>query len=199
MRMLLLRLTVAAVTFASAASAISLRHNHQRASVPGTAVADKITQTKFRCDQKPVLPAGVKKLLDRGFPGWRFHPAPQDDCDTVKSIGGEYAYPEMIIGDFDDDGQSDYAVLVDGDPDLLDRPGGYIIAFLSRNNAYAMRIITREGGSSLLLMPKGSSDFDYGTQREFTYSRDTIFSGEGMGGMSYVYENGKFRAIITSD
>jgi hypothetical protein len=48
-------------------------------------------------------------------------------------------------------------------------------------------------------MRKGDRDYDYGAQREFTYEYDTIMSGFGMGGMSYLYENGKFRAIISSD
>jgi hypothetical protein len=48
-------------------------------------------------------------------------------------------------------------------------------------------------------MPKGEPDFDYEAQREFIYLHDTIMSGFGMGGISYLYENGKFRAIITSD
>jgi hypothetical protein len=62
-----------------------------------------------------------------------------------------------------------------------------------------MRIVTYEGGGSLQLMRKGEGDYDYEEQREFTYQRDAIFSGMGMGGTSYLYENGKFRAVITSD
>lgn len=156
-------------------------------------------QPKFRCDTKPVLPTNVKRLLDSNFPGWQFHSAPQEDCDTVKSIGGQYAYPEMIIGDFDGNGRSDYAVLIDGDPARPANFGIYIVAFLASDSSYRIKVVTHEGGDSLLLMRRGSPDFDYETQHEFIYSNDAIFSGVGMGGYSYLYENGKFRAIITSD
>jgi hypothetical protein len=62
-----------------------------------------------------------------------------------------------------------------------------------------MKVVTREGGGCLQLMREGEPDFDYEAQREFIYLHDTIMSGFGMGGISYLYENGKFRAIITSD
>jgi|GEM_PF-2718306 len=56
-----------------------------------------------------------------------------------------------------------------------------------------------ENCGCLQLMRKGDGDYDYEAQREFTYPHDTLMSGLGMGGTSYLYENGKFRAIITSD
>lgn len=62
-----------------------------------------------------------------------------------------------------------------------------------------MHHVTSEGGSCVMLMRKGETDYDYEKQREFTYPRDAIFSGIGMGGLSYLYEYGTFRAIITSD
>jgi hypothetical protein len=59
--------------------------------------------------------------------------------------------------------------------------------------------VTSEGGSALILMPKGGEDYDYEGQRDFIYPRDSIFSGVGMGGTSYIWEKGKFRALTTSD
>jgi hypothetical protein len=34
---------------------------------------------------------------------------------------------------------------------------------------------------------------------DFSYPRDSILSGEGMGGTSYIWEKGRFRALTTSD
>jgi hypothetical protein len=156
------------------------------------------------CDRGPRLPIRIKTLLDRNFPGWRFHIVADEDCKWVKTSVGKYAYAQMIQGDFDGNVKLDYAVLIDqhagtDDHALALPPTVYIVAFLTTDDGYVMRVITREGGGFLLLMPKGARDFDYDAQSEFTYSRDTIFSAMGMGGTSYLYENGKFRAVITSD
>lgn len=199
MRKLLLYLAIASVTFVAGSSTTVLRNSHYRAVQSAAPDAVSKVEKTYTCDRNPVLPIGVKKLLDRNFPGWQFHPTTQEDCETVKSQGGKYAYSQMIMGDFDGDLRSDYAVLIDGDPDAMYRPGVYIIAFLARENSYSMVVVTREGGDCLLLMPKRTSDFNYDAQCEFSYANDAIFSGMGMGGMSYLYENGKFRAIITAD
>ena len=162
------------------------------------------TETVWGCEATPKLPRPIKVLLDRKFPGWQFPAVSEDDCHDVKTWGGKDAFAQLIQGDFDGDGQLDYAVLIEeesgtDDRGLVSRPAVYIVAFLAKRNEYKMRIVTHEGGGSLQLMRKGDGDYDYESQREFTYSHDTIFSGVGMGGSSYLYENGKFRAIITSD
>jgi hypothetical protein len=162
------------------------------------------TETVWRCEATPVLPRQIKVLLDRKFPGWQFPVVSDDDCQSVKSWGGKDAFAQLIQGDFDGDGRLDYAVLIElesgiDDRGLVSRPAVYIVAFLARRNEYRMRMVTHEGGDCLQLLRKGEGDYDYGAQREFTYSLDTIFSGGGCCGSSYLYEHGKFRAIITSD
>ena len=162
------------------------------------------TETVWRCDATPELPHPIKVLLDRNFPGWQFPAVSDGDCQSVKSWGGKDAFPQLIHGDFDGDGRLDHAVLIEEESGVNERglvtyPNVYIVAFLARRNEYRMRIVTNEGGGCLQLMRKGDRDYAYDTQREFTYSNDTIFSGVGMGGSSYLYENGKFRAVITSD
>jgi hypothetical protein len=162
------------------------------------------TETVWRCEATPVLPRQIKVLLDRKFPGWQFPVVSEDDCQSVKSRGGKDAFAQLIQGDFDGDGRLDYAVLIElesgtDDRGLVSRPAVYIVAFLARRNEYRMRMVTHEGGDCLQLFRKGEGDYDYEAQREFTYPLETVFSGMGMGGSSYLYENGKFRAIITSD
>ena len=143
-------------------------------------------------------------MLDGYFPNWRFPDVSDEECETAKRFSGPHAHPEMIRGDFDADGRMDYALLIEQDPEANDRSvvvpmKFYIVAFFNKNHRYRMQVVTDEGGESLLLMRKGDRDYNYDLQREFTYVRDTIFSGFGMGGTSYLYENGRFRAIITSD
>jgi len=166
-------------------------------------VAILASETIFSC-KKPRLPTPIKVLLDKRFSGWEFPEISDDDCQIVKQTGGPDAYPELIQGDFDGDGRLDYAVLIEESSNNHEKgivvyPDIYIVAFLNRHQGYKMTIVTREGGGCLQVMPKGEGDYDYEAEREFTYSNDTIMSGFGMGGTSYLYENGKFRAIITSD
>ena len=162
------------------------------------------TETVWRCEATPKLLRPIKVLLDRNFPGWKFPAVSDEDCQSVKTWGGKDAFAQLIQGDFDDDGRLDYAVLIElesgtDDRGLVSRPAVYLVAFLARHNEYKMRIVTHEGGACLQILPKGEADYDYDAQREFTYAHDTIFSGWGMGGSSYLYEHGKFRAVITSD
>ena len=205
----LLRITCLLITLAIGVTTVkihrffSFRTSIPKANQPVTA-AEVITETVWRCEATPELPRPIKVLLDRNFPGWEFPTVSDDDCQSVKEWGGKDAFAQLIQGDFDGDGRLDYAVLIDEESTTDDEgrrtsPDIYIVAFLARSNGYRMRIVTHEGGGCLELMKKSDRDYDYKAQREFTYSKDTIFSGWGMGGSSYLYENGKFRAIITSD
>ena len=129
----------------------------------------------------------------------------------------------MIQGDWDGNGQLDYAIMIDyyknTNPTTLENgPEVSVVAFLatdlgcvsrvvSHNEStclateigYLGRVVSHHEDGFLLLMQKGSRDYDYGAQSEFVYRNDTISAGTEKGGMSYLYENGKFRAIITSD
>jgi hypothetical protein len=168
-------------------------------------VTNEVTaETPWRCDATPELPHPIKVLLDRNFPGWQFPAVSEDDCQSVKSWGGRDALAQLIQGDFDGDSRLDYAVLIESesgtdDRGLVSRPTIYIVAFLAKPNGFKMRIVTHDGGGCLQLMRKGDGDYDYDAQRKFTYSQDTIFSGMGMGGSSYLYEHGKFRGSVTGD
>ena len=209
MQKLLLRVTCLLITLVFGVSTAKIKRSFLfRPSISQAkqvvAVNEVNTETFWRCEATPELPRPIKVLLDRNFPGWQFPAVSDDDCQSVKSWGGKDAFAQLIHGDFDGDGRLDHAVLIEQVSDVDERglvtyPDVYIVAFLARRNDYSMRIVTHEGGGCLQLMPKGDSDYDYDNQREFTYSNDTIFSGVGMGGSSYLYEHGKFRAVITSD
>jgi hypothetical protein len=38
-------------------------------------------------------------LLDKNFPGWQFPTVSEDDCQSVKSWGGQEAFAQLIQGD----------------------------------------------------------------------------------------------------
>jgi len=134
----------------------------------------------FYCDKPPELPLSIKSLLNQYYPASRFPDITDEDCQTVEQNGGPDAYPEVIQGDFNDDGYRDYAVLIEEDGEAHDqhvtRPLTIpMVAFFCTPNGYRRQQVTDEGGGCLPRMPKGKRDYDYDAQPEFTYQRDTIF------------------------
>jgi hypothetical protein len=165
-----------------------------------------ISLTKLPCEVPPELPTAVKASLDKNFPGWQFPFVSNDIRRFLKERVSTDARPEVITGDFDGDGQLDYAVLIEygevAKTQEPPRPPGhdfYLVALLNRPSGYEMSRIG-EGVEYLSLMKKGDRDHNYEADRYFHYAHDAIFAGHfEKGGTSYIYENGGFRAIITSD
>ena len=208
MQKLVWRVTCFLVSLTLGAAAAKIHRSFlSRTIIPQTihaaAANEVVTEATPRCDTTPKLPHPVKVSLDKNFPGWQFPEVSDDDCHSVKTWGGNEAYAQLIQGDFDGDHGLDYAVLIEYgsiiDQGIAIGPRIYIVAFFHEHDRYKMKVVTREGGGCLQLMRKGEPDYDYQAQRDFTYTHDTIMSGFGMGGTSYLYEKGKFRAIITSD
>jgi hypothetical protein len=204
-RKLVLRISFAVLTFLLGSSPSYLhRRSHPPLKFgPAEAPSDNSLPV-YKCDETPDLPLPIKVLLNRNFAGWSFPEVSEDDCGAVRECGGLEAYAQMIKGDFNDDGLMDCAVLIQQSAEANDRGVAkplivHIVAFFRNSGGYKMHLVTSEGGSALILMRKGESDYDYEGQRDFTYPRDSIFSGVGMGGTSYIYENGRFRELTTSD
>lgn len=192
-------------TFLVGASTASLHRQSKPALKFGPAEDPSESSTPvYQCDKTPDLPLPIKVLLNGNFPGWSFPEISEDDCYAVRGCGGLEAYAQMIKGDFNDDRLQDYAVLIQQSAEANDKGVAkplivHIVAFFRKPGGYKMSQVSSEGGGSLILMRKGESDYDYEAQRDFTYPRDSIFSGMGMGGTSYIYEHGRFRALTTSD
>lgn len=205
MRKLLLRLASVLLTFAASAAVVMVsRDSKTPMSFGPPEDARTASEPVYRCDKTPDLPLPIDVLLNRYFPGWEFPEVSADDCYSIRENGGPEAYAQVINGDFNDDGSMDYAVLIQTgalatDKGIVKPLRLDLVAFFRKGNGYKMHQVTSEGGSCVMLMRKGETDYDYEKQREFTYPRDSIFSGIGMGGTSYVYEYGAFRAITTSD
>ena len=150
------------------------------------------------------LPPELMGQLDRKLPDWKFAEVREEIRRWLKESAGPDARPDLIRGDFDGDGEADYAALVEhgkvfGDEGVEIGPNVYIAAFLKRKSGYRLHLI-EEGGEYLVLMKKGEKDYDYERQDTFVYANDAIFAGIfEKAGTSNVYEKGKFRAIITSD
>jgi hypothetical protein len=197
----LLRLTCGLLTFATSAAVTTVSRDSKTPMTFGPAEAiDFGNEQVYRCHTTPDLPLPIQVLLNRQYPGWSFPEVDDDTCYSVKNCGGADAYAQLIKGDFNDDGRLDYAVLIQQSAEANDKGVAKpwmirVVAFFRKANGYQMYPVTAEGGGAVILMRKGETDFDYEAQREFTYPRDAILSGW----TSYLYEYGRFRAIITVD
>jgi|GEM_PF-471579 len=146
------------------------------------------------------LPGAVVSALDRNYRGWKFSNVSEDVIKAAKSVHD----PNVIWGDFNADGAKDYAVQITrGDP----RDDRVVIAFLSRDNSFDPYIL--ESGlrpdfspteSCLCLYRKDQEDYDYDTDRHFRYPADSVGVIYSMvAGVSYIFEDGKFRRVATVD
>jgi len=147
------------------------------------------------------LPNGCEKILNVNFKGWKLAQVPNDVSEYHKEKKFPFE-PNLIKGDWNGDGQVDYAVLIEKGTlknlegaDIGERK--FTVAFIRINNGY--KHFSFDGGDYIQLMKKGTKDYDYETDKNFRYKTDAIFGGLGQSGVSYVWKKGKFIEIITSD
>ena len=148
------------------------------------------------------LPEAFKAKLDGQFAGWRFAPIDQviQDYHRQEKFPG---YPNLLSGDFDGNGQTDYAAFI-----VYKKAGrifSSVVALLQRNRQIRHYILEKNrgddvSGQSINLMKKGEKDFNHDTNREFYYRYYAIFIGIWeKGGSSYIYSKGRFISFVTSD
>jgi hypothetical protein len=153
------------------------------------------------------LPKAVSSILDKRFPGWRFSEVSGD----VQQFFGERlagARPNLINGDFDGNGQMDYAVLIEHSN--FDKSGvafSHVVetlAFLKRGAAYKLYTLEENAPANLelylTLAKKGEEGRNFHTEKKFRYPNDSIHVSyfEKAGG-TYIYSKGRFRHVVESD
>jgi len=172
-----------------------------------SSVVDSIGAPEPPAEQNPApeVPAAIKTELDKRFPGWRF---PEIDPFIGKYLREHFSpetYPEFISGDFDGNGQIDYAALIEYETSPLNADAmpvevsRELIVFLNNGKKFKFHSLD-EASEYIALIKKGERGYSYETDKKFTYKNDSIFTGYWeKGGVSLVYERGKFRSITTSD
>jgi len=144
------------------------------------------------------VPADVIEQLNRSHNGWGLATV---DADTRRTCGGAVRPPlgpAIVWADFDGDGRKDFAVrIIEGDRTLL-------VALLASNGSFKEVVLDDVPGrltwTLLTVSKKGHKYFDHGTQRGGTFSNDTvqmIFCEKSA--VAFIYENGMFRKVFTSD
>src|SRR5688500_6981505 len=125
------------------------------------------------------LPASARALLNRRFPGWKFG----DITPEVQQFFNESlkdASPVLISGDFDGNGRRDYAALIKHGKEFnyLGTPFSdrhLLVIFLRRTRSYRMYVVKdATAGNYITLAKKGTSDYNYGTDKQVTYANDAI-------------------------
>ena len=148
--------------------------------------------------------AELRAALDAAYPeGWRF--AALDDYWRSELKAGDRA--DWIGGDFDGDGRSDYAAQLV--VHRLGHPGGtdsaqLIVALLRRRNRFERHVVNVGGGPNsgvyLGRIARGETVHDLAGRGGETLDRDAvhqIFAGQAS--VAYLYDDGRWREILTGD
>ncbi len=145
------------------------------------------------------LPKAISSTLNQKFPGWMLAPVNQEVRSFFNNEMAK-AHPSLIRGDFDGNGQPDYAVQI-----APRKPGQrrLLIAFLRKGSHFTYRTLESEsknGDIYLSLIKKGAKRYDYEKQRSFVFAKDGIEVNWFMkAGWTYFFEGGRVQKIYTAD
>jgi hypothetical protein len=148
----------------------------------------------------------IRRELNKKFPGWKFVEIHKAIHKRLREQVSKDALPYLIQGDFDGNGQLDFAVYIT--QGRSSERKDMIVALLKKEELFQVHIINSMVSNSeqypsehyLMVAKKGSEDLDYETHKKFKYARDSIMEIiDGRASISYVYEKGKFRQVITGD
>lgn len=137
------------------------------------------------------------------FKQWRFAAVTAEVAAAAKS---RHQNPTMTSGDFDGNGRTDVALLIQvgssPDPDYPGRLDSLHIAVcLDRKSRVELYVIDKPYcGDGILRTPKGGAYYDFATEKFGTYLLDGVnaYCFE-KAGATYEFENGAFHQIVDSD
>jgi len=146
------------------------------------------------------LPAAVRAMLDRDYPGWRPAGIAPQIAEWFRERGFRHE-PDRIAADFDADGAEDFAVSVRFSG-LVERQ--VVLAFLSRGDRFERHVLADDPPDPfifLLLFARGTPDFDFETMRPFRHARDTVaIMYFQRNPLVFTYSDGSFRKkVMPSD
>lgn len=158
--------------------------------------------TLFVHAQSAKLPNDCRKILDKNFRGWKFAEIRNDIVKYFKKIHSNDKQ-NVLSGDWNGDGKTDYAALIEFGK-LRNSMGKVIenrrllIPFIRTSKGF--RHFVFDGSEYIAVDKKGSKGYSYEARKSFRFKADAIFDGFfEKGGVSYIWDKGKFRSVITSD
>ncbi len=157
--------------------------------------------------QSDQLSKAISSTLNKRFPGWRFSEVSVGVQQFFKERFPD-ARPNLIKGDFDGNGQMDYAMLIEhGNFDESEKGFTQVVeklAFLKKGAKYKLYILEEYAPAQpilyLNLAKKGEVGKDFQNNTKYRYPNDsiTISYFEKAGG-TYIYRKGRFRHVLESD
>ncbi|MGB7203392.1 MAG: hypothetical protein WBD16_14185 [Pyrinomonadaceae bacterium] len=158
--------------------------------------------TTFVQAQSAKFPKNCRKILDNKFRGWKFAEIQSDIEKYFKEIHSKDK-PNLLSGDWNGDGKTDYAVLIEYGK-LRNHMGEVIgnrrllIPFI--HTSKGVRHFVFEGSEYISVNKKGSKGYNYDSGKFFHFKTDSIFDGFfEKAGVSYIWNKSKFRVVTTSD
>jgi len=147
---------------------------------------------RLQKESRARLPMKIKIILSRDYPGWFF----PKDC-TLNAMGEMTNQVHSILGDFDGNGHTDYAVQIRHADKwsllafLRKKPDAFKVYILDTGNAN-----TPYDGKEITLYKQGDVDMydnDDGETELFIYHNDSIATVSGWAVRSYIFERGSFQ------
>jgi hypothetical protein len=138
------------------------------------------------------ISASCRLVIDAEVKNWH---VPVVSKDVAAWAQQEHFNPVVASGDFDGNGETDQAVLVETSDSVK------IAVCFSKQQRKALRLIEQPYCSDYVAMsPAHSEHYNYETDATEKIKRDGISVGcFEKAGATYVYEHGTFRRIVDSD
>jgi len=157
----------------------------------------------FSQAQSGGLPASCRKILDKNFRGWKFAKISGEIQKHLRENISPDTRGNLISGDWNGDGKTDYAALIEHGEDVLnDRmklKRNLAVAFVRSGKTYKHSVLDT-AGDYIAFEKKGAKAYDYDTQSGIRFKTDAVFVGIWeKAGRSYVWRRGKFIYFQTSD
>jgi len=140
------------------------------------------------------LPSECQKILKTKFRSWKMANVPDEIKDYYKRERA-FELANLIKGDWNGDGKTDYAILLDNKANVERR---IILVLMKAKRSYKSYFL--DGSDCIMSAKKGQKDYSFDTGKNFRYKNDAIFNYIWeKAGVTYVWEKGKFGIITTSD
>lgn len=153
--------------------------------------------------QNSQLPENCRTILDKNFRGWKLAKVSGDIQKFLRENNSKNNSGNFLVGDWNGDGKSDYAVLINHGYEVLNDgtklPGKVSVAFVSRGKNFK-HFVLDTFGDYISLDKKGSTAYDHETKSPIKFGNDAVFVGIWeKAGTSYVWRKNKFINFLTSD
>ena len=172
--------------------------------LPMLFVPTALLATALAAAQQLDIPRPVSSMLRAKYPGWQLSPLYPDVVEAVRAQQRRGPL-NLIRGDFDGNGEIDLAMLIEYGRKRQTETGVVeVVVVLRKNSRHEMSVLegpdAHIGKKYIRLIRRGSPGYDLDTNTNFVYKQDSIgVEFAGTGGHAWVYRNGKFVSIWTSD